>query len=133
MRFLDQQLDTVLERAYDLLAQQQRRRLRGIRNPEPWIMAQLQLDAAILFERVTNSLKLIGEQYLTRIYGLVSRRFSLAAWDASISRKLQTLESIYEKMTARAATRRMEVLEWIIITLFALDIILPFLTGLGRK
>jgi hypothetical protein len=128
MRFLDQQLDEVLERSYDLLGKQQRGRgwLR-FRNPEPWTVAQLQLEAAILFERVTNALKLIGEQYLTRIYGLVSNRFHLSEWDASISRKLQTLDSIYEKMSAQASSRRMEFLEWIIIVLFTVSILLQLL------
>jgi uncharacterized Rmd1/YagE family protein len=81
---------------------------------------------------VTNALKLIGDQYLVRVYGLVSRRFQLAAWDQTISRKLQAIESIYTKMVDRAATRRMEALEWIIIVLIAVSIILPFL-GLGAK
>ena len=131
---LDQQLDDALERSYDMLAR--RASLQGgigFRNPETWAVAQYQLEAAILFERVTNALKLIGEQYLTRIYGLVSRRFHLSEWDASISRKLQTVESIYEKMAARGATRRMEVLEWIIIGLIAVSILLPFLPGLSGK
>ena len=132
MRFLDQQLDEVLERSYDLLGRQ-KRALLGLRNPEPFIVAQYQLDATILFERVTNALKLIGEQYLTRIYGLVSGRFHLADWDASIARKLQTLEGIYEKMAAQASGRRMEILEWIIIILFIVDIVLPFLTGLRAR
>jgi hypothetical protein len=95
-------------------------------------LAELQLDSAILFEQVTNALKLIGDQYLVRVYGLVSRRFQLAAWDQTISRKLQAIESIYTKMVDRAATRRMEALEWIIIVLIAVSIILPFL-GLGAK
>ena len=79
---------------------------------------------------MTNALKLIGEQYLTRIYQLVSRRFHLAEWDASITRKLQTVEGIYEKVTARTATRRMELLEWIIIALIVIEILLPFLPKL---
>jgi uncharacterized Rmd1/YagE family protein len=81
----------------------------------------------VLFEQVTNALKLIGEQYLTRVYGLVSRRFHVAEWDTSISRKLQTLDGIYGKMADRAATQRMELLEWIIIVLIAFSIALPFI------
>src|SRR5437879_1422566 len=95
--------------------------------------AQLQLDAAVLFEQVTNALKLIGEQYLTRVYGHVSRRFHLAEWDVSITRKLQTLDGIYGKLADRAATQRMELLEWIIIVLIAVSIVLPFFTGLVAK
>ncbi|MBI4503155.1 MAG: hypothetical protein HY700_18620 [Gemmatimonadetes bacterium] len=134
MRFLDQQLDAVLERSYDLLSRHNRARsVFGFRDPETWTVAQYELDATILFERVTNALKLIGEQYLTRIYGLVSRRFHLAEWDANISRKLQTLEGIYEKMATQASGRRMEILEWIIIVLIAVSILLPFMPGLDGK
>lgn len=120
MRFLDQQLDDSLERAYDALLGRPGRRP----GPDLRRLARLQLDAAILFEQVTNALKLVGDQFLARVYSLASRRFHLAEWDASISRKLQTIDGIYSKMTDRAATRRMEILEWIIIGLFVLSIAL---------
>src|SRR6266516_209504 len=90
-------------------------------------------DVTLVFEQVTNALKLIGEQYLTRVYGHVSRRFHLAEWDVSITRKLQTLDGIYGKLADRAATQRMELLEWIIIVLIAVSIVLPFFTGLVGK
>src|SRR5712692_534077 len=135
MRYLDAQLDEALERAYDLLG-----RSPGLRRflPSPYgvplqRLGRLQLDAAVLFEQVTNALKLIGEQYLTRVYGHVSRRFHLAEWDVSITRKLQTLDGIYGKMADRAATQRMELLEWIIIVLIAVSIALPFFSGLVGK
>jgi hypothetical protein len=44
----------------------------------------------------------LGDQYLARVYRLVSQRFHLEDWDASILRKLETLESIYGKMSDRA-------------------------------
>ena len=44
--------------------------------------------------------------------------------EEGISRKLATLDSIYAKTADRAASRRMEVLEWIIILLFVLSIVL---------
>jgi len=124
MRYLDQQLDDALDRAYGLLS---KRRWSPLRVPSLYgadlrELAELQLEAAYLFEQVTNALKLIGEQYLTRVYGLVSRRFHLAEWDVSIERKLQTIDSIYSRMSDRAATRRMELLEWIIILLFLVSI-----------
>jgi hypothetical protein len=123
MRYLDQQLDDALERAYETLSRGAGRGGRGgLRAPDLHGLAQLQLDGALLFEQVTNALKLVGEQYLARVYGLASRRFRLAEWDASISRKLQTIDSIYAKLNDRVATRRMEVLEWIIIVLFVIDI-----------
>lgn len=80
------------------------------------------MDNATLFEGVNNALKLLGDQYLARAYRLVSRRFHLDDWDTGILRKLQTLESIYKTVSDQATTRRMEVLEWVIIVLFLVSI-----------
>ncbi len=129
LRYLDAELDEALDRAYGLVGRAPPLRLLPPYGADLQQLAQLQLDAAILFERVTNALKLIGEQYLTRVHGLVSRRFRIAEWDAPITRKLQTLESIYSKLADRAATRRLEVLEWIIILLFGVSIVISLLPG----
>ena len=128
MRFLDHELDDVLERAYAGLLRPRRPWPLPVIGPDLGSLARLELDAAILFEQVTNALKLVGDQFLARVYALASRRFHLGEWDTSISRKLQTLDGIYGKMTDRATSRRMEVLEWIIIALFVLSILLSVIT-----
>jgi len=129
MRYLDHELDDVLERAYDRLLPRSRRPwLFAAVGPDLRSLARLELDAAMLFEQVTNALKLVGDQFLARVYSLASRRFHLGEWDTSISRKLQTIDGIYSKMADRAATRRMEMLEWIIILLFVLSIVLSVIT-----
>lgn len=131
MRHLDQQLDDALDQAYESLSRRMGGRFRwpGTFDVDKSRIARLQVDSAVLFERVTNALKLVGDQYLARAYRLASQRFHLAEWDASILRKLETLNSIYGKMSDQAATRRMELLEWIIITLIALSIAVSFLPG----
>jgi hypothetical protein len=129
MRYLDQKLDGALDSSYVALSPRA-----GGSRPKPGrygsrlrSVAELQVDNATLFEGVNNALKLLGDQYLARIYRLVSRRFHLDDWDASILRKLQTLESIYQKMSDQAATWRMEVLEWVIIILIAFSIVLELI------
>jgi hypothetical protein len=131
LRYLDRSLDDALDRSYEALTMPQRNALLGLGvfGADRHRVARMQVDSAILFEGVNNALKLLGDQYLSRVYRVVSQRFHLAEWDAGILRKLQTLESIYEKMSDQATTRRMEVLEWIIIILIAISIILPFLLG----
>lgn len=128
MRYLDQQLDDALDESYHALSKRTWRRLRmvGASRADLRRVAQLQVDNAVLFEGVNNALKLLGDQYLARVYRLVSDRFHLAEWDASILRKLQTLESIYEKMADATANWRLEVLEWIIILLSALSVVVYF-------
>ena len=129
MRYLDQQLDDALDQAYEVLS---RRAWGRFWFPSSGAdlrrIGSMQVDSAILFEGVNNALKLLGDQYLARVYRLVSERFHLAEWDASILRKLQTLESVYQKMSDFTSTRRMEVLEWIIILLFVASIVLPLVS-----
>ena len=72
-------------------------------------------------------MKLLGDQYLARVYALIKRRFHLDEWDGSILRKLETLESIYEKISDQAANRRLEILEWVIIFLIAASIALELI------
>ncbi len=133
MRLLDEQLDRALDHAYEALSKRQWERFAFPARFRADLrrIARLQVDSAILFERVTNTLKLFGDQYLARVYRLASQRFHLESWDASIMRKLQTLESIYGKMADTVATRRMEVLEWIIILLIAVSIGVSLLPDLG--
>ncbi|HEY6363967.1 MAG TPA: hypothetical protein VI585_04160 [Candidatus Binatia bacterium] len=129
MRYLDQKLDRALDEAYDSLSRPSLNLLRvfGYYSAALRRVAELQVDNAILFEGVNNTLKLLGDQYLARVYRLVNKRFHLDEWDASILRKLQTLESIYEKISDQAANRRMEILEWVIIILIAASIMLEFI------
>ena len=124
MRFLDQQLDVTLDRAYEVLA---RGRGTGLKGPDLRRLVRYQLDAAVLFEQVSNALKLIGDQFLARVYSMAARRFHLGEWDAAVTRKLATIEGIYSKLTDQASARRLELLEWIIIVLIAVSIVLPFL------
>jgi hypothetical protein len=122
MRFLDDQLDQALERV----------RRAASRRPTGWPgradasslreVAELQVGSALLFEGVNNTLKLLGDQYLARLYRAALHRFHLPDWDASILRKLGTLDSIYEKLNDRRTIRRMEALEWIIIALIAFEV-----------
>ncbi len=128
MRFLDRQLDQALERSYEIVSHRRWRWLSTLRfyRRDVRQIARMQVDGAILFERVSNALKVFGEEYLSRVYELTADRLRLAAWDASTIRKLGTIDSIYSKLTDEAAVNRLEVLEWIIVFLIAISIILSF-------
>lgn len=124
-RFLDDRLDEVLNEAYETARRAERfRAFPGSKAAELQRIAELQTDGALFYEGVNNALKLLGDQYLARVHRLVSQRFHLDDWDRSIQRKLQTIESIYEKTSDRHANQRVETLEWIIIVLIAAEIVL---------
>ncbi len=128
MRYVDEKLDRALAQAHETLSRRSWGLLRilGPYGADLRSVAELQVDNAALFEGVNNTLKLLGDQYLARVYRLVNRRFHLDEWDSSILRKLQTLESIYEKISDQASNRRMELLEWVIIFLIAFSTALEF-------
>ncbi len=131
LRNLDEQLDRGIESAYGVLTRK-RSWLAKLRTPAEDLrtISELQADAAVLFEGADNALKLLGDQYLARLYRQVSERFHLPQWDTAIERKLRVVDGIYEKLASNAATRRFEVLEIVIIVLIAVSSVAPFLPKL---
>ncbi len=126
LRHLDTELDRALDQAYTTLAQADRGWFRSLRPPGAAFrhLGELQMDAATLFERVSSAVKLVGDQFLGRVYFSVSKRFHFEAWDRAIARKLEVLDGIYQKVGDRATARRLEMLEWIVIILIATELIL---------
>jgi hypothetical protein len=84
----------------------------------------LKVEANGLFERTENVLKLVGDQYLARVYRLLSTRFHLQEWEHNIQRKLEVAEGVYQVLSDQAATLRTEFLEIVVIGLIFLEIIL---------
>jgi hypothetical protein len=128
LRVLDAQLDAETESAYRLLTQP-RGLLAGFTTMrrETERIARTQADDALLHEGIDNALKLFGDDYLARLYRVCAERFHFDDYDAAIQRKLGVIRSIFESLAGQAAHRRAEVLEWIIIALFALDILIMLL------
>ncbi len=118
IRLLDEQLDQDMEEARTILT---------ISSPSQSALQRighLQLDSVLLFEAINNSLKLVGDHYLARLYQLASKSFHLEERDATILRKLAVIKDIYTQMEAAASARRMEILEIIIIVLFMISVFL---------
>ena len=129
-RLLDRRLDDALASAYQIV----RRPRRGPASTglgwrwtdasRDWRrIAEMQVDAAVLYESIQNALKLVGDQSVARLMSMASRRFHLPRWEASILRKLDVLESIHQKLADARAHHRAELLEWIIIALIAFEIV----------
>jgi hypothetical protein len=129
-RHIDNRLDDSLAGASGLLRPLTRSWL-------PWFLrshtqplrrlGELKVEANGLFERTGNVLKLVGDQYLARVYRLVAGRFHLAEWEQSIQRKLEVAEGVYQVVSDQAATNRTEFLELIVIVLIFLEIVLALI------
>jgi hypothetical protein len=132
LSFLDSRLDKSLDEFYDYFSFQHKET--GLfrfdwrsQKPQMRRITQLQIDSAISFERITNALKLMGDDFQARVYQMATRKMGLATWDASVTRKLQTIESIYQKISDSEGSRRMEVMELIIIILITVSILAPMI------
>ena len=84
----------------------------------------LKVEANGLIERTGNVLKLVGDQYLARVYRLLAARFHLQEWEQEILRKLEVGEGVYQVLADQAATYRTELLEIIVIILIFFEIVL---------
>ena len=130
-RHIDDRLDDRLEAAYKQIRELSPRRWTELfSNPNAEAMRrvrELELEATSLFERADNALKLIGDQYLSRVYAMASTRFHLEDWQQSIRRKLDTVGDVYDLLTQQASGRRLEGLEIIVILLIGLEIVLALI------
>jgi len=128
-RALDAQLDAALEEAWGTVSGRAGAAARyRTGHRELKRVAALQMDAALLYEEINNALKLLGDQFLARLYRATSRRMHLDEWERATLRKLETLDSIYAKMADTQAHRRAELLEWIIIALISAEIVFSLVT-----
>jgi hypothetical protein len=125
-RHIDHRLDDVLAQADRLLGHSSRSRLpflaahgRPLR-----LLGELKVEASGLFERADNALKLLGDQYLARVYRLLATRFHLPAWEQDIRQKLEVLEGVYEVLSTQSSHFRTEFLEIIVVVLILIEVLL---------
>jgi hypothetical protein len=125
-RFIDKLLDDRLTDAYRLIHPLARSRLPFWRTHAQPLRAlgELRIHANSLFERTGNALKLVGDQYLARVYRILAARFHLDEWEKSIQRSLEVVEGVYRVLSDQAATYRTEVLEIVVIVLIVLEIVM---------
>ncbi len=125
-RFIDRLLDDRLADAYRLIHPLTRRLLPFWRTHAQPLRAlgELRIHANSLFERTGNTLKLVGDQYLARVYRLLATRFHLDQWEQSIQRSLEVVESVYRVLADQAASYRTESLEIIVIVLIAFELVM---------
>jgi hypothetical protein len=126
-RYLDDRLDDSLAAAYRAVSPPRRSwwplfwrtHAKSLR-----LLGTFKVEAHGLFERTGNVLKLLGDQYLARVYRLVARRLHLEEWQQSIQRSLEVAEGVYHVASDQAAANRTEALEAIVVVLILVEILL---------
>ena len=125
-RHIDERLDARLATTYGMIHSLAQSRLPFWRNPRRSLRAlgELKVEATGLFERTENVLKLVGDQYLARVYHMLGSRFHLEEWEKSIQRKLDVAEGVYRVVSDQTDTYRAEFLEIVVVLLILLEILL---------
>ena len=132
LRFYDASLDRHITESYGTALAPPRRLplLYGPHRRAVDQLAAIRLDAATIFERVHNALKLSGSVYLAKVYTVTAERLGLEAWEKSVERKLEVLQEMYDILVQRVATARAELLEVTIVILIVIELVV-LLAGWG--
>ena len=128
MRYFDDLLDRELTRLYDDMERRGGTLLSLFRSkygPLRREVMVLMLEIAEFTERVDNSLKVIGDFYLARIYRAAVRRFRIPTWQDSVDRKESLVRQIYDLLNGEVEHGRMLVLELAIVVLILFEVLLP--------
>ncbi len=125
-RHIDLRLDDRLESAYQLIYPLARSWLPFWRTHMRPLRAlgEMKVEANALFERTSSTLKLVGDQYLARVYRLLAARFHLEEWEKNIRQSLDVVQEVYQVVSDQAASYRTEVLEIVVVLLIMLEIVL---------
>lgn len=123
LRYFDDLLDHRLEKVYDEVEKRRPSLLGRDYEPLSREASSLYLEFSDYVERVENSVKFVGDPYLATIFRGAANRFNLGDWEASVTRKLNTLARIAELLQAEVNVRRSHLLEIIIIVLILYEIV----------
>jgi hypothetical protein len=128
LRYYDELFDAELARVYRDLDRARGRRIPDIvRNP--WVdlgrrVVSRLVELSEFAERVDNTLKVIGDFYLARVYESAVRRFRIRAWQASIDAKQALLAQAHTLIRSEIDARRTTLLELVVIVLIVFEVLL---------
>lgn len=83
-----------------------------------WLM-----EVSEFTERVENSLKIVGDFYLAKVYEAAVKQLRIGAWQASVTRKQRMLAQSYELLKGEVDTDRALTLEATIVLLIVGEIL----------
>ena len=87
-------------------------------------MHALFIDVTELTDRTGNALKVAGDVYAARLFGLAAARLGLDRWKANVNDKLKTLDDIHRFAVEHTGMARGEFLELTVVLLILLEIVL---------
>ncbi|MFY0582230.1 hypothetical protein ACN28S_55285 [Cystobacter fuscus] len=125
-RYYDDLLDSHIGRIHDRMQERRRGWTTLVRSPYRQLtretLATL-VDLNEFVERVENSLKIIGDFYLSKVYEAAVKRMRISSWQDSVTRKQQLLTQTYGLLKGEVDTDRSLSLELTIVLLIVLEVV----------
>lgn len=133
LRYYDDQLDQTIQRTYDDMQRSQRRALilSPYRHLARRVLVTL-LELSEFIERVENSLKIIGDFYLAKVYEGAVVQLRIPNWQSSVTRKQQMLQNTYQLLKDDVSTNRFLILEAMIVLLIVSEFVLALVAFFGK-
>jgi hypothetical protein len=122
-RYYDGIIESELARVYDYV---EKARPRVLRSPYGALMRQVVrrfMELTEFTERVDNSIKSVGDFYLSRVYLSAIGRFRVPEWRESVESKLRLIARAYELLKGEVEVSRAQLLEIIIVVLILVELV----------
>ena len=124
LRVYDAFVDKVVDRAYDDLEDLfDRNSLLRSGHDTVKQLAEARMDLSEGTFQVDNISKLWGDWFLGKVYRACVRKFELDAWRRNVEEKMKDLSDIYEVAHTELETRRLIVLEVLVVLLFVVNLV----------
>jgi hypothetical protein len=122
MRYYDDMLDEKLTYLYNALEKQKFNIFQSYYAKLSKEAAKYYLDISDTVESVENSMKVVGDFYLAKIFRAASQRFRFKDWQESVDKKLENLAQISKIFVSEGNEKKNQLLEIIIIILIAIEV-----------
>jgi hypothetical protein len=124
LRYYDGVLDAELARMYDVVGQ---RPTSLLFSPYKRLARELMLtliELSEFIERVENSLKIVGDVYLARVYEAALKELRITRWTEQVTRKHRLLQQTYGLLKGETDTGRALTLETMVVVLILFEILM---------
>jgi len=124
LRYYDRELSRGMEKMYDDIEHADRlSQFRRSRKYHAIMAKQMEMYAEIseIIEKVDNLIKVTEDIYYARVYATALKVLRSGQWSESVTRKIDVIRENYSMLSDEVRIQHSNFLEWVIITLIALE------------
>ncbi len=126
LRYYDHTVDSELDFIYRSISEKGALSIWKIKKYEKLAAKVMKMVTELtdITEKIDNSLKVTEDVYYAKIYTSALRLFKVKEWEGSIKKKLDIASNVYDMLYREIANKRIELLEFAIVILIAIEIII---------